>query len=100
MLPHKEVFQAKRNLKSPEDFPPGKHPVTNKYSTRIINQKDPNLTPHLAKGTTGYNPFIDDTNFPSPTEDKHTDTTDNSRTDNKYYVDKMNISKDEDKNSE
>ena len=32
-----------------------------------------------------------------PIENKHTDTTDNSLTDNKYFVDKMNVDKYEDK---
>ena len=46
------------------------------------------------------NSFIDDIRFPNPTENEHTDTTDNLHTDNEGYVNKMNVEKDEDKDGE
>ena len=68
------------NIKSLSISPPRKDPIPNQDSTRIITQQYPNLPPHLAKGPTGHKSFIDDTHFSNPTENEHTDITDNSPT--------------------
>ena len=60
VLLQKDGFQEKRNMKSPKMSPPRKDPIPNKYSTIIITQQDPILTPLLEKGPTGHTPFIDD----------------------------------------
>ena len=75
-------------MKSPEISPPRKDPIPNQDSTRIITQQDPKLPPNLSKGPTGHKPFINDTHYSNPIENEHTDTADNSRTDNEYSVEK------------
>ena len=99
MLLQKDRLQEKRNLKSPEISFPRKDTITNQDITIIITQQYPNLPPNLSKGPNGHKPFIDDTHFSNPTENKHSDTTDNLRTDKKESVDKMNVYKDEDKDN-
>ena len=64
-------------MKSPEMFPTRKYPIPNQDITRIITQKYPILLPFLAKGSTWHKPFIDDTHFSNPTENKHNYSTDN-----------------------
>ena len=81
-------------------MPPVNDPIPNQYDIKIITQQDPNFPPNLEKVPTRHKPFIGDTHFSNPTENKHTDTTDNSRTDKKYSVDKMNVEKDKDKDDE
>ena len=87
-------------MKSPEISPPRKYPIPNQDSTRIITQQDTNLPPHLTKVLTGRKTFIDDTRFSDPTENENTGSTDNTRTDTKYYVNKINVDKDEDNDDE
>ena len=87
-------------MKSPAVFPPRKDPIKNQYITRIITQQYPKLPPNLSKVPTGNKPFIDNTKFSNPTENEHTDTTDNSCNDNKDNVDKINVEKQEDKDDE
>ena len=82
------------NFGSPEILPPRKDPTPNQDNAIIITLQDPNLPPNLVKGPTGHKPFIDDIIVSNDTENKHTDTIDNSRTDNKNYVDKINAEKD------
>ena len=62
-------------------FPPRKDPIKNQDITIIITQHYP----------TGYKPFIDDAHFSNKTEIKHNDSTDNPRTENKKYLNKMDL---------
>ena len=80
-------------MKSIAMQPPRNNPIPNQDITRTITPKYTILPPHLEKVPTGHKPFIDDTHFSNPTENKHNDSTDNSRTDNEYSVDKMNVDK-------
>ena len=75
-------------MKSPSISPPRKDPIKNKYSTRIITQQYQILPPLLEKWPTGYKPFIINTQFSNKKEDKLKDSTDNSGTKNKDYVNK------------
>ena len=90
----------KKSLKSPAILPPRKYPIQNQDSNIIIIQQDVNLPPHLSKGPTRHKPFIDYTHFSNHVESKHTYTTYNLRTDRKYYVDEINVDRDEDKDNE
>ena len=80
--------------------PPRKDPIQNKYSTIIITQKYPILTPLLENWPTLYKPFFNDTHFSNKTEEEHNFSTDNSRTENNYSVNNLNVKKDEDKDTE
>ena len=93
----RRIPRRKGNLKSPEILPPREYTIPNQYSTIIIIQNNPNLPPHLSKVPTVNKPFIDYTHFSNPSENEHTDTTDNLCTDNEDYVYKINVDKDEDK---
>ena len=87
-------------MKSPAMLPPRNYPIKNQDTTRIITQQDPILTPLLEKGPTGHTPFIDDKKVSNKTEDENNYFTENSRTDNKNSVNKINIDKDGDKDDE
>ena len=77
----RRIPRRKGNLKSPEILPPREYTIPNQYSTIIIIQNNPNLPPHLSKLPTGNKTFIDNTHSSNPTENEHTDTTENSRND-------------------
>ena len=70
--------------------------MLNQYNTRIITENIQSFH-HIYKKTSVHEPFIDVTHFSNPAENKHTDTTDDSHTDNEDYVDKINVKRDEDK---
>ena len=70
------------------------------FWTNIIPELSPkisNPSTTFIKKTSVHEPFIDVTHFSNPAENKHTDTTDDSHTDNEDYVDKINVKRDEDK---
>ena len=71
-----------QDSKSPEMSPPRKDPIQNKYSTIIITQKYPILTPLLENWPTLYKPFFNDTHLKNKTEEEHNDSKDNSCTEN------------------
>ena len=81
----------KSNIKLPSILSPRKYSIPNQDSKRIIAQQDPNLPPNLTKRPTVHKLFIADTKISNTTENEHNDSTDTSRTDNEYYMDKMNI---------
>ena len=84
-------------MKSPAMLPTRNNPIPNQYSTIIITQKDTILPPLLSKFPTRYKPFFNDTHFSNIIEDEHNDSMDNSRTENKDYVNNLNVKKYEDK---
>ena len=82
---------------SPGVSPQRKDTIKNQDTNRIINEQDPIIPPLLAKYHTGYKPLFNDTHHPNKTEDDINDSTDNSRIDIDYYLNKLNVNKDEDK---
>ena len=87
-------------MKLPVISPPRKNPISNQYSTIIINEQDPILPPLLEKNTSGYKPLFNGTHYPNETEDDFNDYTDNSHTDIDDYLNKLSVKNNEDKDDE
>ena len=75
---------------------PRKDPIPNQDINILITQPDPNLPPIIEKYPTGYKPLCNDTNYPNDIEDSPNDSTDNSRNDNEYYMNKLKVNHNED----
>ena len=78
-------------MKSPAMLPPRKDPIPDQDITIIITQQDPFLPPLLAKWPTGYKPCFNGTYFSNKIEEEENKYTDNSRTENEYCVNKLNV---------
>ena len=100
VTPERHIPRKKRNMKSPEILPPRKDPIPNKDNIRIITQQDSIFPPLVAKWPTGYKPFMDDIHFSNKIEDKHNNSADNSRTEKKDSMNKLNVKNYEDKDDE
>ena len=80
-------------MKSPAMSFPGKDPIPNQDSNRIINEQDPIITPLLEEYSTGYKSIFNYTHYPNQIEDDLNDSKDNSRTDVDNYLNKLNVKK-------
>ena len=89
-----------QDSKLPAITPSIKDTIPNQDSKIIITQQDRYFPPILAKYPTGYKPLFNDTNDPNKTHDNLNDSTDNSRTEIDYYLNKLNVIKDEDREDE
>ena len=78
-------------MKTPGISPPIKYSIPNQDITRNITKQDPILKPLLAKRPTEYKPFMNDEHFKNKTKDEHNDSTDDLRTDNEVFVNKLNV---------
>ena len=74
-------------------LPPRKDPIKNQYSTITIIQQDLILPLILVKWPTGYKQFLNDTHFLNKTEEEYNNSIDNSRTENEYFVNNLNVKK-------
>ena len=52
-------------MKSPAMSFPGKDPIPNQDSNRIINEQDPIIPPLLEEYSTGYKSIFNDTHYPN-----------------------------------
>ena len=65
-----------------------KDTIPNQDINRLITKKYPSLPPIKEKHPTGFKPLFNDAHDPNSTEDDPNNSTDNSRYEKEYYVDK------------
>ena len=83
-------------MKSPAMSTPRKDPIPDQYINRLINEQDPSLPPIIEKYPPEYKIAINYTYAPNITEDEPNDSTDNSRNEKLYSVNKLKVTSNED----